>query len=50
MNESIKGDEFDELRRIRNAVNYYAKDVNIGEGKMVLERMKVLREETLQLL
>ena len=50
MNESIKGDEFDELRRIRNAVNYYAKDVNIGEGKMVLERMKVLRKETLQLL
>ena len=50
MNESIKGDEFDELRRIRNAVNYYAKDVNIGEGKMVLERMKALRRGILQLL
>ena len=51
MNESIKGDEFDELRRIRNAVNYYyAKDVNIGEGKIVLERMKALRKEILQLL
>ena len=50
MNESIKGDEFDELRRIRNAVNYYAKDVNIGEGKIVLERMKALRKGILQLL
>ncbi len=50
MKESIKGDEFDELRKIRNAVNYYAKDINVSEGKMVLEKMKILRGQILKLL
>lgn len=50
MNESVKGDEFDELRKIRNAVNYYAKDIDVREGKTVLERMKTLRKRISQLL
>lgn len=50
MKESIKGDEFDELRKIRNAVNYYAKDLGVGEGKIILERMKILRGQILKLL
>ena len=50
LNESSKGDEFDELRKIRNAVNYYAKDLNLAEGKSVLERMKLLRKNILQLI
>lgn len=50
MNESIKGDEFDELRKIRNGINYYAKDISIEEAQDVLKRIKILREEVLKLL
>lgn len=50
LNESIKGDEFDELRIIRNSINYYAKDITIEEAKDVLERIMKLREEILNLL
>ena len=47
LHQSIKGDEFDELRKIRNVVNYYAKDLNLAEGKSILERMKLLRKNIL---
>lgn len=50
LNESIKADEFDDLRKIRNNINYYAKDISIKEAKDVLERIKNLREEILKLL
>ncbi len=49
LNESSKGDEFDELRKIRNSINYYAKDISVEETKEVLERVKNLREEILRL-
>ena len=50
LNESSKGDEFDELRKIRNSINYYAKDVSVGEAKDILERITKLREDILKLL
>jgi len=50
LNESVKGDEFDELRKIRNAINYYAKNISIDEAKDILERIKRLREEIAKLL
>jgi hypothetical protein len=50
LNESVKGDEFDELRKIRNSINYYAKDVSLDEAKDVLERIRRLREEIMRLL
>ena len=50
LNESIKGDEFDELRKIRNSINYYAKDISVEEAKDVLERIMKLREDILNLL
>jgi len=50
LNESIKGDEFDELRKIRNSINYYAKDITVGEARDVLERIIKLREEIIKLL
>ena len=50
VNESIKGDEFDELRKIRNGINYYAKEISVDEAKDVLKRIKNLREEVLTLL
>ncbi len=45
INESVLGDEFDEFRKIRNAINYYGKDVNAEEAKATLEKMKALIEE-----
>jgi hypothetical protein len=50
LNESVKGDEFDELRKIRNAINYYAKNIFIDEAKDILERIRRLREEIAKLL
>ena len=50
LNESAKGDEFNELRKIRNNINYYGKDTSIIEAKDVLKRIKRLREEILKLL
>ena len=50
LNESFKGDEFDELRKIRNAINYYAKDLSINEARQILERLANLRCEILKLL
>lgn len=49
LNESFKADEFDELRKIRNNINYYAQDISIEEAKAVLERIKKLREEILKM-
>lgn len=45
INESALGDEFDEFRKIRNAINYYGKDVNAEEAKATLEKMKELIEK-----
>lgn len=50
LNESAKGDEFDELRRIRNSINYYAKDISVEEARKVLERLMEARAEILKLL
>ena len=50
MEESIKGDEFDELRKIRNSINYYGKEILLDEAKEVLGRIKILRKEILNLL
>ena len=50
LNESIKGDEFDELRKIRNSINFYAKDISVSESRDVLERIMKLREEIIILL
>lgn len=50
LHESTKGDEFDDLRKIRNSINYYAKDLSVIEAKDVLERIRKLREEILELI
>ena len=41
--ESEKGSEFDRIRIIRNAVNYYGKELTIGEASGIIERIKKLR-------
>ena len=50
LGKSVYGDEFDELRKIRNALNYYGKEITIQETEEVLKRMKKLRKELLELL
>ena len=50
LNESLKGDEFDELRKIRNNINYYGKEITITEAKDILRRIKKLRNFLLRLL
>jgi len=50
LKESNKGHEFDEIRKIRNDVNYYGKDISIGEAEDVINRIKYLRISILNLL
>ena len=40
MDESLWGDIFDNFRKIRNAINYYGKDVAADEAKVTLKKMK----------
>ena len=50
LEESEKGDEFDEIRKIRNSINYYGKGVSIEEAKEIIIRIKELRKFILELL
>jgi len=43
MKESNKGDEFDEIRKVRNNINYYGKDISTEEAKDIINRIKKLR-------
>lgn len=48
--ESERGNEFDELRKARNAVNYYGKELAAEEAGEVIETTKKLRAAVLELL
>lgn len=50
LNESWKADEFDELRRIRNSIDYYGKEISLNEAGDVLNRLKKLRTEIKKLI
>lgn len=50
LDEKQKGDRFDEIRRIRNEINYYGKDITTGESKEMINKVKNLRKEILYLL
>jgi len=43
MNQSDKGDEFDDIRKIRNDVNYYGKDITVEDATKTIERIRNLR-------
>ena len=45
LNENSKAEEFDNLRKIRNAINYYGKDVSIQNTKNILNRIKKLKKQ-----
>jgi len=43
LKEVFLSDEFDEIRKIRNQVNYYAKKINIEETNDIILKIKELR-------
>jgi hypothetical protein len=47
LNENEKAEEFDELRKIRNSINYYGKSIHIEEAEEVINRIKKLRDKIL---
>ena len=50
LNESGGGDDFDEIRKIRNDLNYYAKEISVEEAEEVIKRIKNLRKLFLSML
>lgn len=50
LKQSLNGDEFDELRKIRNSINYYGKDITINEAEDILKRINKLRNILLKFL
>ncbi len=50
LNKNIIAEEFDELRKIRNSINYYGKEIFIKEAKEILKRITDLRLGILDLL
>ena len=42
MKESYKADEFNEIRKVRNAVNYYGKEISTEEASEIIARIKKL--------
>ena len=49
MKETELAEDFDELRIIRNDINYYGKEVSVIEAKEVLKRLESLRVKLLKL-
>jgi len=50
LNESMKGDEFDDIRKVRNAVNYYGKGISQKDAEMQIEKIRLLRKFVINLL
>ena len=40
LKESQLGDEFDKFRKVRNAINYYGKEISKEEAREILSQMK----------
>lgn len=50
MKESVLGDEFDDVRKIRNSINYYGKSVGEEEALSVIKKVKALIDRVERLL
>src|SRR3989338_5328793 len=50
LNESAKGDTFDEIRKIRNGVNYYGKQLSVEEAETTIKKIVSLRVSVIKLL
>ena len=44
LRESEKGDEFDDIRKERNSVNYYGKEISVDEANTAIEKIRKLRD------
>jgi hypothetical protein len=45
MKERQISEKFDEIRKIRNSINYYAKEISIEDSKKLINSVKELREK-----
>ena len=43
--KSSLGDEFDDLRKIRNSINYYGKEITSEEAKLILKSIEGIIEK-----
>ena len=43
LNQSEKGDDFDAIRKVRNGVNYYAKELPPQQAEKIIKQAKELR-------
>jgi len=50
LNKNWIAEEFDDLRKIRNSINYYGKEISVPEAKEVLEKLMNLRKKVLEIL
>ena len=50
MKLSNMGDEFNELRKIRNSINYYGEEVSIREAISIIKRIKSLRKKIFKII
>ncbi len=50
MNKSTMGDEFDNIRKTRNAINYYGEEVDSEEAKAIINNIKELIKKIKRLL
>ena len=46
-NDKIFSLKFDKLRRIRNQINYYGKDISVNEAKNIIKDIALLRQDIL---
>jgi len=50
LNKEIIAEEFNDLRKIRNRINYYGLEISIKEAKEILERLNKLRKDIINLI
>lgn len=50
MDESLLAGSFDEMRKLRNAINYYGKKISLNEAKEIISELKKLINKVKRLL
>jgi hypothetical protein len=45
LNKPDLGGRFDEIRKIRNSINYYGKSVSLEEARQIINEIKLLKKE-----
>lgn len=50
LNEPEKAENFDEIRKIRNKINYYGKEINFEDAEKIIKKIKNLRKLVLEMI